>query len=194
MLQIFAIVLTVFLLGWVPYASAVDLGTGVELKSEVGVDGGNGAGLGDTLKGATKSAVQGVGQVSDVAAETTNSVTSGSQVKGQARADERLSVDHDPTAKTMGLEQQSDVAVENSNSVTSGDQVKGKDRADARHSLDPSKSAAEGVDKVSDMAAETTNSVTSGTQVKGQARVGERLDAKAAAGAKLLGKSKVKSK
>ena len=70
MLQFFAIVLTVFLLGWIPYASADH-----------------------HEKPDTQS--QGVEQMSDQGAENTNSPASGDQVKGQDRADERHSMDHD---------------------------------------------------------------------------------------------------
>jgi hypothetical protein len=73
MLQFFAIVLTVFLLGWIPYASA-------------------------DHHEKTDTQTQGVEQMSDQGAENTNSSASGDQVKGQDRADERHSMEHDPEA------------------------------------------------------------------------------------------------
>lgn len=73
MLKFFAIVLTVFLLGWIPYASA-------------------------DHHEKTDTQTQGVEQMSDQGAENTNSSASGDQVKGQDRADERHSMEHDPEA------------------------------------------------------------------------------------------------
>jgi hypothetical protein len=69
MLQFFAIVLTVFLLGWIPYASADHH----EQK--------------DTQ-------TQGVDKMSEEGAENTNSPASGDQMKGEDRADERHSMEH----------------------------------------------------------------------------------------------------
>lgn len=69
MLQFFAILFTVFLLGWIPYASAAQ-------------------------DDEQQTQQQGVESMSEQGSENSNSPATGDQVKGEDRASERHSMEH----------------------------------------------------------------------------------------------------
>lgn len=71
MLQFFAILLTVFLLGWIPYASSAQ----------------------PAEPPTTEQQGQGVDNMSDEGAVNSNSPATGDQLKGEDRADERHSME-----------------------------------------------------------------------------------------------------